>query len=122
MKRITMLMMMTVSVAAFGADKMENKKMEKAIVAGGCFWGVEAFFQELDGVVDTTVGYTGGQTENPTYRDICNHGTGHAEGVEVVFDPEYNLVTTPCYMLDATIDQIAEGANNVVDAMIKMMD
>lgn len=88
MKKMLMLVLVAVSVAAFGADKLEDAKMEKAIVAGGCFWGVEALFQELDGVIDTTVGYTGGHTENPTYRDICGHGTGHAEGVEVVYDPD----------------------------------
>ena len=60
--------------------------MEKAIFAGGCFWGVEALFEELDGVVEATSGYIGGHTENPTYRDICSHRTGHAEAVEVVYD------------------------------------
>ena len=88
MKKLLMLVWVAASTAAFGADKMEDEKMEKAIVAGGCFWGVEALFQELDGVVDTTVGYTGGHTENPTYRDIFGHGTGHEEAVEVVFDPD----------------------------------
>ena len=88
MKQILMLVLIATSVAVFGVDKMEGAKMEKAIVAGGCFWGVESLFQELDGVVDTAVGYTGGHTENPTYRDICAHGTGHAEAVEVVYDPD----------------------------------
>lgn len=57
---------------------------EKAILAGGCFWGVEDLIRQLPGVLSTTVGYTGGDVPNATYR---NHGT-HAEGIEIVFDPE----------------------------------
>lgn len=87
MKHKLLIMMMAVTISAIGAENKEGGKMEKAIVAGGCFWGVEALFQELDGVVDTTAGYTGGHTENPTYQDICGHGTGHAEAVEVIYDP-----------------------------------
>ncbi len=68
------------------AEKQE-KKMDKAIFAAGCFWGVEALFEELDGVESATSGYTGGHTENPTYKDICYKDTGHAEAVEVVYDP-----------------------------------
>jgi len=61
---------------------------EQATFAAGCFWGVEEAFRQIEGVTDTAVGYMGGSLENPSYRDVCSDATGHAEVLQVTFDPQ----------------------------------
>jgi len=69
------------------ATQLVNGETEKATFGGGCFWGVEALFQRTEGVVATRVGYAGGTLKNPTYRQVCTGRTGHAEVVEIVYNP-----------------------------------
>ena len=77
-----------VNSLAMNFVQANSKQTSRAIFAGGCFWGVEYYFQKAPGVISTTVGYTAGHLDNPTYEDVCAHKTGHAEAIEVVYDPQ----------------------------------
>jgi len=78
--------------------------IEIAIVASGCFWGTEYFMQRIEGVVSTTVGYTGGHVENPTYEQVCTKRTGHYEAAEIQFDPSVTSYETVLRMFFETHD------------------
>lgn len=76
-----------INSASLGFEEEKAAPTESILFGAGCFWGVEAAFGEVPGVVSTEVGYAGGHTANPTYRDVCRHDTGHAEVVKVDYDP-----------------------------------
>jgi len=78
----------SISLEFVPADSNRMETNDTAIFAGGCFWGVEYHMHSIDGVISTEVGYTGGHIEQPTYRDVCTHTTGHAEAVRVVFNTQ----------------------------------
>jgi len=88
-----LLILIAATTVAAGNDPMKNTtetaagKIEKATFAGGCFWCMEAPFDQLPGVVSVTSGYTGGNLKNPTYKQVSAGGTGHAEAVQIVYDP-----------------------------------
>jgi len=92
MKRIAGLIVCLAAFASYAADPVkpmttETNKLELATIGGGCFWCMEAVFERLSGVKSVTSGYAGGHAENPTYEQVCTHGTGHAEVIQIQFDP-----------------------------------
>ena len=79
-------------------DNDMNSSSKKAYFAAGCFWGVEYLFQSLEGVSSTSVGYMNGKTDNPNYKSVCYEDTGHAEAVEIIYNPNtvsYTHLTLP---------------------------
>lgn len=84
---LTTLLLLPLSIAAGAQTPAAGAVRAKATFAGGCFWCMEPPFENLDGVLKTTVGYTGGHTANPTYEEVSAGGTGHAESIEIEYDP-----------------------------------
>ena len=116
------------SAGAGGKDEKGPGTLEVAIFAGGCFWCMEPPFDGLDGVVSTTSGYTGGHKDNPTYHQVSAGGTGHAESVQVVFDPERvsykKLLDVYWHNIDPTTPnrQFCDAGNQYRSAIFYMND
>src|SRR5215213_5019626 len=87
MRKTSTILAILLALAAHVSAQAPKKTLAKATFAGGCFWCMEPPFDKLDGVVSTTSGYTGGTKKNPTYEEVSDGGTGHAESVQVVYDP-----------------------------------
>ena len=87
MNKIANSIALIMSLLSYSLQAGEKAGFEKAILAGGCFWCIEADFEKLEGVVDVVSGYTGGRLVNPTYRQVAGGNSGHAEAVQVTYDP-----------------------------------
>ena len=85
---MTVLKSFILSVLLIFSIEVMGKELEKATLGGGCFWCTEAVYLQLKGVVDVKPGYSGGHVKNPTYKEVCTESTGHAEVVQITFDPE----------------------------------
>ncbi len=85
-KTLLIVIALSLSIWAQEGKKMSNE-LEKATLGGGCFWCLEAVYENVEGVEDVVSGYAGGHTENPDYRSVCSGETGHAEAVQITFDP-----------------------------------
>ena len=105
MKNILLALMLTPflggMVCAESGDTMTSNTTETATFGGGCFWCVEAVFEQVPGVTKVVSGYTGGRTRNPSYEDICRGDTGHAEAIQITFDPS---IITYAKLLDVFWD------------------
>lgn len=87
MKRFLSLLTLLLITTMNAQETSNSKNYERALFASGCYWGTEYYMQQAEGVISTTVGYAGGHVPNPSYRQVCTGTTGHAETVEVIFDP-----------------------------------
>jgi len=88
MKRVSLLIGALLLTLTINAQKMsESNTYKRAVFASGCYWGTEYYLQQAEGVIETTVGYAGGNVASPSYRQVTTGTTGHAESVEVVYDP-----------------------------------
>jgi peptide-methionine (S)-S-oxide reductase len=87
MRRLLSIISLTIAATLFYGPQSDSAESRKTTFAGGCFWCMEPAFDSLKGVISVTSGYTGGKKENPSYKEVSAGGTGHAESVEIVYDP-----------------------------------
>lgn len=90
MRKFWKVVLVSIALFSFGLnakDKNQKKEMETVTLGAGCFWCVEAIFEELEGVISVESGFSGGHVEKPSYKEVCGGNTGHAEACQVVFDP-----------------------------------
>ncbi|WP_029032686.1 peptide-methionine (S)-S-oxide reductase MsrA [Salinarimonas rosea] len=110
MSRPLLAVLAAATLVAAPAAAQEGDDTARAVFAGGCFWCVEADFDKVPGVLETTSGYVGGSLENPTYRQVTAGGTGHAEAVEIVYDPGRVGYEELLHVFWRTIDPLTAGA------------
>ncbi|WP_372426688.1 peptide-methionine (S)-S-oxide reductase MsrA [Salinarimonas chemoclinalis] len=110
MTRTLIAALAAVTLVAAPAVAQEDGATARAVFAGGCFWCVESDFDKVPGVLETISGYVGGTVENPTYRQVVAGGTGHAEAVEIVYDPERVSYEELLHVFWRTIDPLTAGA------------
>ena len=96
MRKILILLISFIGLSLNAQKMSESKEYARALFASGCYWGTEYYMQQAEGVIETNVGYAGGHVANPTYREVCTGRTGHAETVEVIYDPELTDYETLC--------------------------
>ena len=117
MKTLIILLVVTVVLTGLSwANKeasVSDTQLSKATFAGGCFWCMQPFFDRLKGVKHTVVGYTGGQTENPTYEEVSSGETGHAEAIEIAYDPSITTYEQLLKVFWHNIDPTAENSQFV---------
>lgn len=109
MKKTIFLALLFLGALSVNGQKSKQKTMERALFASGCYWGTEYYMQKAEGVISTTVGYTGGTVENPSYREVCTGTTGHAETVEIIYDPSITDYETLARLFFETHDPTQEN-------------